>query len=371
MKKKEKIIYVARSKMPKKKIYEKYLSKLWDSRILTNNGYYHQLLEKKLKEYLNVSDMSIFTNGHIALEYALESIGKRGEIITSPFTFVSTTQAIIRTGNIPVFCDVKDDYTIDESKITALINENTIAIVPIHVYGNICNVEEIGKIAVEYNLPVIYDAAHVFGVNYKNKSISHYGDISMFSFHSTKVFHTIEGGALILNNSNDRDKIEQMKNFGQFSPEIVNYIGGNGKMDEFRAIMGLCNLETLNSDINQRKRVYDRYLSHLKGVQGIKLNYVQTDVSSNYAYFPVLFEKFHYDRDEVFDLLKENGINGRKYFYPITSEFKPFINFSVENGTPNARYFSQKVLCLPIYPELSNKDVDRICEIILRRKSVI
>ena len=253
-----------------------------------------------------------------------------------------------------------------ETKIENLITKKTVAIVPVHVYGNICKLEEIEKIAKKHKLLVIYDAAHVFGVKYKNRGIGAYGDISMFSFHATKVFHTIEGGALSFNDESYKSKLVSMRNFGQVSPEEVEYIGGNGKMDEFRSAMGLSVLDILDDEILKRKNVYNRYMQNLRGIDGIILNEIQSDVTSNYAYFPVLFENYRYNRDQIFDLLKKYDITPRKYFYPLTSEFNAYKELSPIQQTPIAKHIAENILCLPLYPDLDLEDVDRICSIITK-----
>ncbi|MDD3382228.1 MAG: DegT/DnrJ/EryC1/StrS family aminotransferase [Bacilli bacterium] len=365
-------INVTQSSLPS---YEKYIEKirsLWDTKFLTNMGVFHMELEKKLIEYLKTPYISLYSNGHIALEYALESLERKGEVITTPFTFVSTTHAIVRTGNIPIFCDIKEsDYTIDETKIESLITDKTIAILPVHVYGNVCNVEEIEKIAQKHNLKVVYDAAHAFGVKYKGKGIATYGDISMFSFHATKVFHTGEGGALTYNNIALKQKFEVLKNFGIISQEEVSYVGGNAKLDEFRAAMGLCNLEIADEEISKRKAVFERYEENLKGIKGIKLNLRQPEVVQNYAYFPVLFDNYKLTRDQVFILLKENEIYARKYFYPLTSSFKAYSNLFEMQETLVALKITDNILCLPMYANLEISDVDRICDIIKEGESKI
>jgi len=279
---------------------------------------------------------------------------------------------IVRNGLVPVFCDIKsDDFTIDTTKIEALITEKTVAIIPVHVYGNICNVEEIDRIAQKFNLKVIYDAAHAFGVTYKGKNIACFGDASMFSFHATKVFNTIEGGAVCFKDDNLVVKLNDLKNFGIHGPESVEFVGGNAKMSEFQAAMGICNLRHLDEEIAKRKIVVERYRSHLHDVKGIKLSPIQSDVVSNYAYFPVVFDKdiFGSDRDEVFVKLAENGIGARKYFYPLTNTFDCYKGMFDVNDTPIAFDISMKVLTLPLYADLSLEDVDRIGKIIISTKS--
>ena len=357
-------INVTQSTMP---TYDNYIEKikdLWTSRHLTNSGKYHNELQERLSMYLKVGNTLLYSNGHIALEYAFELLSRKGDIITTPFTFASTTQAILRTGHTPVFCDIKSDFTIDENRIEELITQKTVAIVPVHVYGNVCNVEKIEEIALKHNLMVIYDAAHVFGVEYMNKGIGSFGDISMFSFHATKVFHTVEGGALTFNDDFYKKTLIPLRNFGLVSQENVSFIGGNGKMDEFRAAMGLCILDIVEDEILKRKYVYERYISNLKGIAGIQLNEIQVNVKSNYAYFPVIFDGFHYDRNQIFDLLKKFDIISRKYFYPLTSEFEVYKDLFPIQRTPVAKHIAENILCLPLYPDLALEDVDFICRII-------
>ena len=362
-------ILVTRSSMPSFEEYCEEIKELWDNRWLTNNGVKHQLFEQQLKEYLYTPNVTLYTNGHLALEIIIEAMRfpKGGEVITTPFTFASTTHAIVRSGLAPVFCDIKaDDYTIDESKIEALITDKTCAIIPVHVYGNVCNVEAIQAIADKHELRVIYDAAHSFGVTYKGFSTANFGDAAMFSFHATKVFNTIEGGAVCYADSKLSTVLNDLKNFGMHSAEEWPYVGGNAKMNEFQAAMGICNLRHLDDEIAKRRLVADRYREHLSGIDGIKLNVVQKDVKPNYAYFPVVFTG-KYDRDAVFDRLAQNGIYARKYFYPLTNEFECYRDLATADvkKTPVAKSISDSVLCLPMYADLALEDVDRICEIIL------
>ena len=363
-------ILVTRSSMPSFEEYCEEIQELWGSRWLTNNGVKHQIFEEKLKEYLHVPHITLYTNGHLALENVIEAMcfPKGSEVITTPFTFASTTHAIVRSGLSPVFCDIKyDDYTIDESKIEALITERTSAIIPVHVYGNVCNVEAIQKIAEKYSLKVIYDAAHSFGVAYKGVSTANYGDAAMFSFHATKVFNTIEGGAVCYHDSRLVRTLNDIKNFGIHGPESTLYVGGNAKMNEFQAAMGICNLRHLDDEIAKRKNIANQYRKRLGNIEGIKLNAEQKEVKPNFAYFPVVFENYQYTRDEVFERLKQNRIMARKYFYPLTSEFEcySFLQDTETSKTPIAKMVSDNVLCLPMYADLALDEVERICNIIL------
>lgn len=356
--------------MPPFEEYCKEIKELWDSRWLTNNGVKHQQFEQQLKEYLHTPNITLYTNGHLALENLIEAMcfPRGGEVITTPFTFASTTHAIVRSGLTPVFCDIKyDDYTIDESKIEALITDKTCAIIPVHVYGNVCNVEGIQQIADKYSLKVIYDAAHSFGVTYKGVSTANFGDAAMFSFHATKVFNTIEGGAVCYRDDGLVQTLNDIKNFGIHGPEDTLYVGGNAKMNEFQASMGICNLRHLDNEIAKRKKVAEQYTKHLSEVDGIKLNTVQEKVSTNYAYFPVVFEDYKYTRNEVYEILKRHNIYARKYFYPLTNEFECYKNLETADvtKTPVAKCISENVLCLPIYADLPLAVVDEICKRIL------
>ncbi len=362
------MITVTRSVLPPLEEYMNEISSLWDSRWLTNMGEKHQTLERMLQEYFHAPNVTLFTNGHLALEGALSAFGLTGEVITTPFTFTSTTHAIVRNGLRPVFCDVDPEtYTLDPAKIEALITPETSAIVPVHVYGTLCDVEAIETIAKKHGLKVIYDAAHAFGVKKNSVSAACFGDASMFSFHATKVFHSIEGGALCFADSALRQRICDLKNFGIHGPEEVPFVGGNAKMNEFCAAMGLCNLRHLDEQIARRRAVTERYDAHLRGVGGLRVNRVPEGVRFNYAYYPVVFDGYKYSRDEVFARLAEHDIIARKYFYPLTNAFECYRGrpgFDPET-TPVARYIGDRVLTLPLYPELAHEDVERICDIIL------
>ncbi|SMB88731.1 dTDP-4-amino-4,6-dideoxygalactose transaminase [Desulfonispora thiosulfatigenes DSM 11270] len=356
-------IQVTQSSMPELNEYIEEIKELWNSRWLTNMGVKHKELESQLIKYLNVNNITLFTNGHLALEFIIAALGLTGEVITTPFTFASTTHAIVRNGLKPVFCDInQDDYTIDVNKIEGLITEKTTAIIPVHVYGNICNVEKIEQIAKKHNLKVIYDAAHTFGVKVNGQGVGSFGDASMFSFHATKVFNTIEGGAVTYNDPSLKSVLNNLKNFGITGLETVEYIGSNAKMNEFQAAMGICNLRHVDEEIAKRKIVVERYIANLKGLIGIKLSEVQEGVKSNYAYFPVVFEGYKKTRDEVFEQLRAHNIMARKYFYPLTNSFECYKGeYNVED-TPVAKYIAERVLTLPLYADLSLEDVDRICE---------
>lgn len=363
-------ILVTRSSMPSFEEYCNEIKELWDSHWLTNMGVKHKELQKQLEAYLGIPHVTLYTNGHLALENAIAAwnLPKGGEVITTPFTFASTTHAIVRNGLVPVFCDIKeDDYTIDPQKLEDLITDNTVAIVPVHVYGNMCDVEAVERIAKKYELKVIYDAAHAFAVKYKGVSSACFGDASMFSFHATKVFNTIEGGCVCFQDDSLVQLLNDMKNFGIHGPESVEFVGGNAKMSEFQAAMGICNLRHLEGEIAKRKRVVARYRSRLEGTDGIKLSVIQKDVESNYAYFPVVFDDYKYTRNEVLEKLAALGIGARKYFYPLTNSFDCYHNYPTAgtDKTPIAQHMALRVLTLPLYADLSLEDVDRICDVIL------
>lgn len=363
-------ILVTRSSMPDFDEYIDEIRELWDTHWLTNMGVKHQELERELKAYLGVPGLQLFTNGHMALEMLLQVMKLEGEAITTPFTFASTTHAIVRNGLTPVFCDIReDDYTIDADKIESLITDKTSAIVPVHVYGNVCEVEKLKGIADRHGLKLIYDAAHCFGVKYKDTGVANFGDASMLSFHATKVFNTIEGGAVCFNDEALRDELYFVKNFGIVDELHVKTVGGNAKMNEFAAAMGICNLRHVDAEIAKRKIVYERYMERLDGVPGLKLPVTQPFVKKNYAYFPVVFdpEVFGESRDRVYDRLLAEGIHARKYFYPLTSAFECYEGHFDPKDTPVALKISESVLTLPLYSDLALEDVDGICDVILHR----
>ncbi len=363
-------IFVTRSSMPELEEYVEEIKDLFESHWLTNMGVKHNQLEEKLSEYLKVRNILLFSNGHMALELLIQAMGLTGEVITTPFTFASTTHAIVRNGLTPVFCDVDPaDYTMDAAQIEPLITERTSAILPVHVYGHICDVKGIGAIAEKHHLKVIYDAAHAFGEEYEGQGVAAFGNASMFSFHATKVFNSIEGGAVCFQSSESglREKLFGLKNFGIWDEELIKDVGANAKMNEFQAAMGLCNLRHIDREIAKRKAVSERYDSRLSGVQGIRISRGQDGVKSNYAYYPVIFEpeEFGKSRDDIYELLKVNEIYARKYFYPLTNTFACYQGMFDRGDTPVALELSKKVLTLPLYADLRIDQVDRICDMIL------
>lgn len=367
-------ILVTRSSIAPLNEYVNEIKDIWETHWMTNMGTKHKELQERLKEYLGVDYIDLFTNGHMALELSLQAMNfpKGGEVITTPFTFASTTHAIVRNGLTPLFCDIDPvDFTMDVTKIEPLITDRTVAIMPVHVYGNVCQVEEIQRIADRYGLKVIYDAAHAFGVTYKGKGIASFGDVSCFSFHATKVFNTIEGGAACFHDQDYGLKLYRLKNFGIRGPETVDGVGANAKMNEFCAAMGLCNLRHLEEEIQKRAKVTERYREGLEGIPGLQLNVLQENVKRNYAYFPIVIheEEFGATRNEVFDALDQNGIGARKYFYPLTNSFECYRGKFDPEETPVALHISKRVLTLPLYADLALEDVDRICGVIRGMKA--
>lgn len=364
-------ILVTRSSMPALEEYVNEIKPLWNSHWLTNMGEKHKQFQMMLQKHMEVENVELLTNGHMALELTLQAMNLQGEVITTPFTFASTTHAIVRNGLEPVFCDIDPvSFTIDAKKIEPLITDRTCAIMPVHVYGNICDVEAIERIARKYELKVIYDAAHTFGETYKGKGIGTFGDASCFSFHATKVFNSIEGGAVTFKDKRLGDSLYELKNFGIHGPEEVSAVGANAKMNEFCAAMGICNLRHVNEEIAKRKAVVERYRENLDGVPGLQLNVIQSDVESNYAYFPVVIEEkqFGSSREEVFEALSLNGIKARKYFYPLTNTFSAFHGKYDVLNTPVALHISKRVLTLPLYSDLAMEDVDKISNAVIACK---
>lgn len=368
----KKNIFVTQASLPPFEEYEALIKEIWNSRWLTNMGKFHEALKAELREYLGVGGLELFVNGHIALEMLIQAYELKGEVITTPFTFASTSHAIVRNGLKPVFCDVREeDATLDPGKIEVLITKNTSAIVPVHVYGNICDDAAIRRIAEKYGLKVIYDAAHAFGEKVLTDEgavpVGCLGDASMFSFHATKVFNTIEGGAAVWNRADSAflaDRLYKLKNFGIMGKERVEYVGGNGKMNEFAAAMGLCNLRHVGKWIAARKAVAERYREKLGKISGLRFLTGQEHTVYNYAYLPVVVSGGKQMRDALYEKLSGHGIFPRKYFYPCVNAYDCYKELYDENETPVAKRLSEGVLTLPIYPELPLETVDEICEIL-------
>lgn len=364
-------ILVTRSSIPTIEEYLEEIKPIWESHWLTNMGPKHDRFKTDLKRYLEVENIELLVNGHMALELALQAMNLHGEVITTPFTFASTTHAIVRNGLEPVFCDINsNDFTIDVEKIEPLITDRTCAIMPVHVYGNICDIEEIERISKKHELKVIYDAAHTFGEKYKGVSVGSFGDASIFSFHATKVFNSIEGGAVCYKNYDLGEKLWALKNFGIHGYEDVAGVGANAKLNEFCAAMGICNLRHIEEEITKRKVVYEYYMKRLSQIKGLTLNCEQKGLERNYAYFPIIIEpaEFGASRQDVYEALEKNNIYTRKYFYPLTNSFSAFHGKYDVDMTPVALHISKRVLTLPIYADLPLYEVDRICDIILSKQ---
>jgi len=348
-----------------------YLQQIWDNKWLTNNGPLHQRLEKELVDYLGVKYISVFSNGTLALMSALQALKIQGEVITTPFSFVATTHSLWWNKITPVFVDIESEYlNLDPDKIEAAITEKTTAIMPVHVYGNPCQVAEIQRIADKHNLKVIYDAAHAFGVKKDGVSILNYGDLSVLSFHATKIYSTIEGGAIISHTAEMKHHIDNLKNFGFRGETVVEEPGINAKLNEVQAAYGLLQLKYVDNFIERRKEITNLYRELLKEIQGISFLDDMQGVSHCYSYFPILIdeEKYGISRDELYEKLREQNILSRRYFYPLISDFEPYKNLlsATKENLPIATKIAQQVLCLPIYVELENENVNRIVDVIRR-----
>ena len=348
-----------------------YLQDIWNRKWLTNNGYYHQELEKALCEYLKVPYISLFTNGTLPLICALQALRITGEVITTPYSFVATTHSLWWNGIKPVFVDIDPETcNIDPDKIEAAITPKTTAIMPVHVYGKPCDTERIQEIADKYGLKVIYDAAHAFGVEVNGKSILEAGDMSTLSFHATKVYNTVEGGALICHDEHTKKRIDYLKNFGFAGETTVIAPGINGKMDEVRSAYGVLNLKQVDAAIEARHQVAIKYREALRGVKGIRVMEDMPGVRHNYSYFPIFIdaEAYGMTRDELYFKMKENGVLGRRYFYPLISEFSTYrgLESARPEHLPMATKIADSVICLPMYHNLMEKDVDRVIEQIVR-----
>jgi dTDP-4-amino-4,6-dideoxygalactose transaminase len=358
-------IYVTKPSLPDLQDFLPYLEQIWETKILTNNGPFHKQLEKELAEFLGVPYISLFANGTLALVTALQVLGISGEVITTPYSFVATSHSLLWNNIKPVFVDIEPGFcNLDPEKIEAAITSKTTAILPVHVYGNPCNVDRIEEIAKKHGLKVIYDAAHAFGVNYMGKSICNYGDISILSFHATKVFNTMEGGAIICHDANTKKQIDFLKNFGFAGETTIMACGINSKMNEMQAALGLLQLKKHDENNEKRKVVDHLYRQNLKGIKGISFLAEPKNTETNYAYFPIFVDEKEYglSRDKLYEKLKEIGIYGRRYFYPLISEFSMYEVYESANPAKlqKAREASQGVICLPIYPDLEPKEVEYI-----------
>jgi dTDP-4-amino-4,6-dideoxygalactose transaminase len=364
----EKPILVTQPTLPVLKDFTKSLEKIWESKWLTNNGQFHQEFEQQLADYLGVKYISVFSNGTLALLTAMQVLKLEGEVITTPYSFVATTHAMQWNKLTPVFCDVDPVYgNLDPNCIEKLISDKTSAIVPVHVYGNPCEMNKIEAIARKHNLKVIYDAAHAFGVTENGKSILNAGDLSILSFHATKTFNTIEGGAIICHDKDTKKKIDQLKNFGFVNEVTVVEAGINAKMNEVQAAFGLLQLKTIDQDILKRREVGKTYTAGLKNITGIHVLNDMEGIKHNYSYFPIFIGKeYPLTRDELYQKLKDNNIFGRRYFYPLISDFAMYKELSSAKAEmlPNAVRMANSVICLPIYPDLDSKTINYITSLI-------
>lgn len=364
----EKLINVTEPALPPLGDFIPYLEKIWKSKILTNGGPFHQQLESALCEYLGVNHICLFANATIALVTALQSLRITGEVITTPYSFVATAHSLLWNGIKPVFADIcMDSLNLDPSKIESAITPQTTAIMPVHCYGHPCDVEAIQKIADEYNLKVIYDAAHAFGVNNENGSILNYGDLSILSFHATKVFNTFEGGAIICQDKKTKERIDHLKNFGIVSQVQVVAPGINGKMSEINAAFGLLQLDGIDASLEKRRQIDALYREELRGVKGIRCLTQSGERVSNYGYFPILVgNEYPLKRDALFEKLALNRVHARRYFYPLISDFPMYRNLqsAAHSNLPTAVKAANEVLCLPIYPDLLHSEIRMIANLI-------
>ena len=363
-------IYVTRPSMPSKDEYHQMIDELWESKWLTNDGKFHGELERRLADFLGVDNISLFCNGTIALMVALQMLRLNdGDVITTPFTFPATTHVLYWNRLRPVFCDISPEtYNLDPQRVEELITPRTRAIMPVHVYGTPCDVEALQEIADFHGLVLLYDAAHTFGVNYKERALCSYGDASVLSFHATKLFSTGEGGAIVVNEKLQKSRIDYLKNFGIANSETVVGPGINGKMCEFQAAFGLLHLQQVNEEIEKRKLIFDCYKEHLGPIDGLKILDELPDTKRNYAYYPIIVDEevFAKNRNQIYDELAEHNIFARKYFYPLCSHFPCYraLPSAQPERLPVAERISEQVLCLPIYGSLALEDVKRICQII-------
>jgi len=362
-------IYVTKPYLPDLDDFIPLLKDIWERRWLTNNGFYHQQFESQLAEYMNISNISLISNGTLALLLALKALDITGNVITTPFSFVATTHSLYLNGIEPVFADIDPvTYNLNPKEVEKKINQQTKAILPVHVFGNPCNVEEFKKLSDKYKIPVIYDAAHAFGVKINNTPLLNFGELSILSFHATKVFNTFEGGAIVCRTKETKQKIDLLKNFG-FTDEItVVGPGINAKMNEFQSALGILQLRDINEVIRRRKEVFNNYQNLLANTNGITLPAAAENIQSNYSYFPILVDQSNYglSRDDLYNLLKENGYYTRRYFYPLISHFPIYNTLPSANrqNLPVAERIAEQVLCLPIYPDIEEEIIRQISDII-------
>ncbi|MFA6980564.1 MAG: DegT/DnrJ/EryC1/StrS family aminotransferase [Ignavibacteriaceae bacterium] len=365
MKKNSDPIYITQPNLPSLDKLQPYLKEIWENKILTNNGPFHQKFELALANYLKVENVNLFTNATIALIVGLQALHITGEVITTPFSFVATAHSLKWNGITPVFCDIEEKtLNIDPDKIEVLITPRTSAIMPVHVYGHPCDTLKIQAIADKYGLKVIYDAAHAFGIKFKDKNLLLEGDMSVLSFHGTKLFNTFEGGAIITKDENLKKRIDYLKNFG-FADEVTVIAPGiNGKMNEYQSVIGLLSLEIVDEEIASRKKVAETYFELLKDVKGIKVFNNFDGYEYNYAYFPVLIDEKEYgvSREKVYDELKKHNIYARRYFYPLISNMPTYRSLSSasKENLPVANIIAEQILCLPIYGSLGENIIIKI-----------
>ncbi|HOW72115.1 MAG TPA: DegT/DnrJ/EryC1/StrS family aminotransferase [Phycisphaerae bacterium] len=363
------MVTVTKPSLPPLDEYVELLADIWDRQWLTNRGHYHEELEKSLAVYLGVPYVSLFCNGMIALQVGLQALKITGEVITTPFSFVATTHALYWNHCTPVFCDI-DPVTcnLDPTKVESLITPRTTAIMPVHVYGTPCDVEALQRIADTYGLRLFYDAAHAFGVHLNGQSVLNFGDLSMLSFHATKVFNTAEGGALITGDAKLKQRIDYLKNFGFADEVTVVAPGTNGKMNELQAALGIVQLRHVDVEIAKRREIDALYREELADVPGIRLLPETTSANRNYAYFPIFVNEACYplSRDSLYAALKGSGFLGRRYFYPLISEFPAYRGLPSSMSLPVAATVSRQVLCLPVYASLDCAAARTICEVIKR-----
>lgn len=358
------MINVTKTYLPDREKYINYVNRIYNSGWLTNNGQLVQELERRLAQYLGVKHIVLVSNGTLALQIAFRALGLSGDVITTPFSFVATTSSLVWEGLNPVFTDIDPNtYNMDPAKIESKITDNTSAIVPVHVFGNCCDVEEIGRIAKKHSLRVVYDAAHAFGVKYRDRSIAEFGDISTFSFHSTKIFHTIEGGGIAMNDEELYKKCKLLINFGIPGPDRIIALGINAKMNEFQAAMGLCMLDEMEQILENRKKVYERYIEGFSGIPSVQLQQTNNDATRNYSYFPVVFKS----EDILLDVsgsLKVQDITPRRYFYPSLEEL-PYLRD--KQTVPVSSDISKRILCLPIFESLPEDKQAVIIKTVIER----